>query len=232
MEVTTKSSEVTENNLDTKIRILNAAERLFADHGFAATSLRAITTEAGVNLGAVNYHFGSKDELIEAVFVRRLEPINAERLARLNELVERAGSHGPPLEEVIDAFIGPALRMTRTEGQAATVVRRLLGHAISQPREEIRRMFTAQFGDVVERFSVELKRALPGRGDQEIFWRFLFMVGAMAHTMALSDHLPEVSRGLCHLEDVDDVTRRLVGFIAAGMRAPSPDVTAGVGGGA
>jgi AcrR family transcriptional regulator len=232
MEATKKSAEVIENNVDTKVRILNAAERLFADHGFAATSLRAITAEAGVNLGAVNYHFGSKDELIEAVFVRRLEPINAERLARLDELEEKGGERGAELDQVVEAFIGPALRMSRTSGQAATVVRRLLGHAISQPKEKIRRTFTAQFGEVVERFTVALKRALPERSEEEVFWRLLFMVGAMAHTMALSDQLPEVSRGLCHVEDVDDVIRRLVGFISAGMRAPSPPVPAGAGGGA
>jgi len=232
MEATKESSEVTEVNIDTKVRILNAAERLFADHGFAATSLRAITAEAGVNLGAVNYHFGSKDELIEAVFVRRIEPINAERLARLDKLEKGAGTRGPALEEIVEAFIGPALRMSRTPGQAATVVMRLLGHAISQPKEKIRRTFTAQFGEIVERFTVALKRALPERSDEEIFWRLFFMVGAMAHTMALSDHLPELSRGLCHVEDVDDVIRRLVGFISAGMRAPSPPVPAATGGGA
>jgi AcrR family transcriptional regulator len=228
MEATNESSEVIENNVDTKDRILNAAERLFSTHGFAATSLRAITTEAGVNLGAVNYHFGSKDELIEAVFVRRVEPINAERLARLDGLEAVGG--GPALEEIVEAFIGPALRMSRARGQVATVVRRLLGHAISQPREKIRRMFTTQFGGIVDRFTVALRKALPERGEDEIFWDFLFMVGAMAHTMALSDHLPEVSRGFCRVDDVDDVIRRLVGFISAGMRAPAPGVAAGAGG--
>jgi AcrR family transcriptional regulator len=211
--------EVTEKIKDTKERILDAAERLFADRGFDGTSLRTITAEAGANLGAVNYHFGSKEELIEAVFVRRLKPINRERLARLDDLEKRPLAGGPVLEEIIEAFIGPALRMSRAPGRDATVVMRLLGHAISQPEEKIRRLFTAQFGEVIERFMAALKRALPACPEEEIFWRFFFMVGSMAHTMALADQLPEVSRGRCRVEDVDDVIRRLVRFTAAGLRA-------------
>src|SRR3954469_6513752 len=96
---------------ETRTRILNAAEELFMQHGFEGTSMRLLTSSAGVNLAAVNYHFGSKDALIEAVFRRRLDPMNAARIAALEAL--QAGSGGRPLSpgHVIRAFVGESLRM-------------------------------------------------------------------------------------------------------------------------
>ena len=107
----------TSANRDTKIRILDAAESLFAEHGFAATSLRAITRHANVNLAAVHYHFGSKEGLVEAVFSRRLGPLNQERL----ELLDAVEARGGELEDVLRALIGPALRLSRAEPPASDV---------------------------------------------------------------------------------------------------------------
>src|SRR5437867_6100600 len=97
-------------SLASKERILDVAERLFAERGFAATSLRNITAEAAVNLAAVHYHFGSKDELIEAVFARRLGPLNRERLRLLEACRAAAGGGSPSVEELLEALIAPALR--------------------------------------------------------------------------------------------------------------------------
>ena len=94
-------------------RILDAAEELFADLGFDATSTRAITTRAGVNLAAVNYHYGSKDALIEAVFARRLVPLNRERLELLDRVEARAGAGGPAVESIVEAFVRPPMRKIR-----------------------------------------------------------------------------------------------------------------------
>src|SRR5918995_5698455 len=93
---------------ETRTRILDAAEELFMQHGFEGTSMRQLTTQAGVNLAAVNYHFGSKDALIEAVFRRRLDPMNAARIAALDEL-EASGRALAP-DALIRAFIGESLR--------------------------------------------------------------------------------------------------------------------------
>src|ERR1043165_3486317 len=102
---------------ETRTRILDAAEELFMQHGFEGTSMRLLTTQAGVNLAAVNYHFGSKDALIEAVFRRRLDPINAARIAELDRLEKEARERNPAApvrlaaEAVIRAFVGPSLRL-------------------------------------------------------------------------------------------------------------------------
>lgn len=202
---------------DTKDRILDAAELLFADHGFAGTSLRMVTSAAEVNLAAVNYHFGSKEGLVEAVFARRLGPMNRERLRRLDELERRHCDLPVPLEELVLAFVDPPLRMTAHAG--ATVVR-LVGQAMSRPDDQTRRVFAAQFREIVRRFSAAMGRALPRLSDADLLWRMLFMVGAMAHTMALAEELREISGGRCDPDDVDATLDRLVTFVSAGLRAP------------
>jgi len=198
---------------DTKERILDAAEKSFAEEGFGA-SYRTITSGAGVNLAAVNYHFGSKEALIGAVFARRLGPLNAERLRLLDE----QEASGPTLERIVEAFAGPALRMSHNPQGA--VFMRLFGYTLSQRSDTILRMFHDQFREVVDRFSAALGRALPDLPREEIFWRLLFMVGAMAHTMALSDKLPVISGGICDATDVEGTIGRLVAFVSAGLRAP------------
>jgi len=207
------------SEISTKDRILDAAEELFAEEGFA-TSLRAITASAGVNLAAVNYHFGSKDALIRELFARRLGPLNAARLELLHRLESAAPDASPPLEGIIEAFVGPAIRMSHNP-QGATFMR-LFGHTLSQRDDRIMRMFTDQFQDIIQRFSAALGRALPHLDRIEVFWRMLFMVGAMAHTMALSDKLPLITGGACDASDVEATVRRLVPFVAGGMRAAAP----------
>ena len=214
---------MTEAKTDTKERILDAAEPLFADHGFAATSMRSITARAEVNLAAVNYHFGSKEALIDAVFTRRLHPLNEERLERLAQVEAESSDQAPSLEQIVESFVGPALRL----GHDQPVFMRLLGHALSEP--SVREMFTEQFREVFQRFSVALKRALPSLPPEELVWRFLFMVGAMAYSMAMACDINRMSHGLCKSDDVEATLRRLVPFLAAGMRSAVP-AAAGEGG--
>jgi AcrR family transcriptional regulator len=214
---------------DTKERILDAAERLFADWGFAATSLRNITGEAGVNLAAVNYHFGSKDALIVAVFERRLEPLNRERLDLLDAAEKRAGDEGPPIEEIVEAFIGPPLRASRDPQRGGLTFMRLLGHAMNQPKAQIRRQLAGQFREIAERFRVAVGRAFPELPDDEVLWRLLFMVGTMAHTMAMADELCELSEGLCDPTDVDALIARMVPFIVGGLQSAPASGLAGGG---
>ena len=208
---------------DTKERILDAAESLFATSGFSGASLRSITTEAGANLAAVNYHFGSKDDLIKAVFARRLTPLNQERLRLLDGLEAEAGDGGPDLTEIVTAFLTPAMRLA---GASPTrrVVMGLLGQAMSQPDEKIRRLFINQFSEVGQRFQAALSRAVPALPPEEIFWRLMFMIGAMVHSMTLSQSLEEFSGGLCRSQDVQSIVEHLVPFVTAGMQAPAAAV--------
>ena len=213
-----------ENGRDTKQRILDAAERLFADRGFSA-SMRQVTREADANLAAVHYHFGSKEALIEAVFARRLGPLNRRRLEALDKVEAVAGGDTPELERIVEAFVGPALRMAHNPAFGGEVFMRLLGHTLSRPHGTVRDMFTSQFREVFSRFSEVLRRALPELPPDELVWRFLFMVGAMAHTMALSDDVGRMSGGLCDPEDVEGAIARLVPFVCAGLRSPAPQLT-------
>ena len=204
---------------DTKERILDAAELLFAEQGFAGTSLRAITSAAEVNLAAVNYHFGSKEALIGAVFSRRLEPINRERLVWLDR-IEADGE--PTLEQVIEAFLAPPLRASQdpAEGEALLHITQMIGHATSRPDAAIRDLLFEQFTTIVDRFTAAIGRCLPQLTPDELLWRFLFMVGSMAHTMAMSKDVKALSQGICDPHDIDRMTDSMVAFCTAGMRAP------------
>jgi AcrR family transcriptional regulator len=207
----------------TRERILATAEGLFMERGYAATSLRMITAKARVNLAAVHYHFGSKEALIREVFERRLGPLNAARIAYLDRLEARARGRALSVEQVIEAIVAPALQVNRDPLAGGADFLRLLGRAFSEPGQTMREILPAQYRQVVVRFKEALARALPGVPDQELTWRMHFMFGALSYTMAGNDALKLIAT--CNLEGVDDpesIIRRLVPFLAAGLRAPLP----------
>jgi AcrR family transcriptional regulator len=209
-----------QTKLDTKERILDAAERLFAQHGFDATSLRMITAAAGVNLASVNYHFQSKNSLIEAVLTRRIAPLNRERLDMLASIEAFAGSESLALEDVVHAFVAPVVRKRLGGGDCGANVGRLFGRIYSDPCECARASFFGQMRDILRPFTSAFRRALPGLPMVELLWRIHFGVGVMAHTLAGMEHLKNVSGGLCDLSDVEGTIDRIVTFVCAGMRAP------------
>lgn len=200
-------------------RLLDAAEGLFIDLGFAETSLRAVTQAAGANLAAVNYHFGSKLGLIQAVLDRRLQPMNAERLARLEQL-EQAHPDGPPLRALLEAFLAPALQMGLGDGRPFFT---LLARAHATPDPELQRAFVGRFADVAVRYSAALERALPGVPLPEILWRMHFIVGSMCHTVLATELLTAFSDGACRADD-PAILERLTDFALAGLSsAASPE---------
>ncbi len=204
--------------LKTKDSILDSAETLFASHGFANTSLRMITARAGVNLASVNYHFGSKESLVEAVFARRLVPMNAERLKRLETLEVQCEMGGIPLEALIGAFIGPALELSRDPGGARFV--QLLGRSYTEPVLALQERVRAMHDSVIARFKGAFARALPALPMDELYWRLHFSVGVLAYCMAGTDMMRLIAS--CRLRDpvdTDALTRRLTSFLAAGLRA-------------
>ena len=207
----------------TKERLLDAAEGLFATQGFDGTSLRAITSEAGVNLAAVNYHFRSKDELNQAVFARRLEPINRRRLELLDECIADTGKGLLPLEGVIRALINPVMDVDLNKPELANF-KTLMGRLHWEPKGMLKQLLAKQFGQLITRFTEAFQRALPELAPEELFWRIHFMVGSMAHTLACQDTVEVISGGLCDTSDVEGTRERLVSFIAAGMRSPVPDL--------
>ena len=208
--------------MDTRTSILDAAERLFSEGGFDATSTRSIVAEADVNLAAINYHFGSREGLIRAVLERRLVPLNAERVKLLDESEKRAGRRkGLPLREVIHAMIAPAIRFGRDTSQAGPEFMTLMGRVFMDPRESWQLMVEEICGDVIRRFIEAFARALPKLSPEDRFWRVHFGVGAFVHTLCSSHHIQRVSGGMCDPNDVDGLIERLVTFVEAGMLAES-----------
>jgi len=199
-------SATTSGSVDTKTKILNAAEKLFGMNGFDGTSLRDITAEAQVNLAAVNYHFQSKESLIDALIERRIEPINRSRF----EMLDAAGP-SPSVEKIVEAYLLPLLTV---EVKAAAP---MLGRVLSNPDQFVERVYKKHLFPVVERFSEAIGRALPNLPAEERFWRLQFMAGSMTHLLALSSVLPLMSG---QPFDRTAVMARLVPFLAAGLRAP------------
>ncbi|MBI4566159.1 MAG: TetR/AcrR family transcriptional regulator [Planctomycetes bacterium] len=193
--------------------LLDAAERLFAERGFDATSLRDVTRRAKANLASVHYHFGSKKGLIHAVIQRRLDPLNRERLRRL-DLVARRGR--PELQAILDAFLAP----TMSVWQENPHFMRLAGRILSEPDRDLLDFFLAQFDEIVVRFRAALVRAVPDAPVEELFWRMHFVIGAMCHTWTASDGLEKISGGRCRIGDGEKALRRLVDFCTSGFRAP------------
>ena len=209
---------------DTKERILDVAECLFADFGFAATSLRDITSEAGVNLAAVNYHFGSKEALLSALMERRFLPVNERRLALLDELEASAGSAGPKLEDIVRAFLVPPFHKHAEWGKSGEKFLKLVGRIHSEANEEIRVSFLGLIEDVLVRFTAALQRALPDLEADEVSRRMLFIVGAMAFTMMYGESL--VSRGELTASDKEQLLGSLIQFAAAGVAGSAPTFAA------
>ena len=211
----------------TRERILDAAEQLFAEHGFDGTSLRRITQAAGVNLAAVHYHFGSKDALVDAVFARLVGPINARRLELLDAAVLEAGEGPPELEAVIEAFILPPLQATTdaTSGEQrrlAALRMKLVGRVYSEREHISRQLFFNQFREVLQRFHREFARCLPDLDEETLSWRIHFAVGAMVHVVHTAGD-PIVSSLLgtdAGALDGRTIARRMIPFLAAGLRAP------------
>lgn len=191
------------DSADTRTRLLDAAEELFGQHGFSGASLRAITAAAGANIAAVNYHFGNRAALVQEVIARRVGPVNAERLRRLDEL-EAVGA--PTLRDIADAFLAPALHAFR---QDASTLCRIMGRIHAERSDEIRRAIFSHFQPVMQRFTAAIGRARPDLPPDEIADRFKFMVGVMA--FALMNPAGTPGRDLA----------RMISFVTAGLEAPA-----------
>lgn len=216
------AAQANEPGGDTKSSLLDAAESLIAEKGVARASLRAITQLAKANLAAANYHFGSKEGLVRAVVRRHLRPMNAQRLELLDEVLAEAGDEGPELEPLVRAFIGPVVRYgTELRGRRRHIAR-LFGRAMTQHDETLRSVILEELQEVIQRFVDAFAEALPHLERRELWWRFHFMVGSMAHLMATGDILAKVTEGLCDLEDHEGIVDRLTIYVCAGLRAPAP----------
>ena len=213
--------------VETKERILDAAETLFMEHGYEATSLRALTSAADVNLAAVNYHFGTKEELFQAVLTRRLDPMNQRRLELLTRFEAESAPKALACDRILGALLVPALALARDPKRGGANFLRLLGRAYADPAPFIRRLLSEQYAEMIARFKAAFARALPEMPRKELSWRLHFIMGALSYTLAGTDALKLIAE-LNPLETTNDeiLLRRLGPFLLAGLTAPLPDLSA------
>ncbi|MBB5357205.1 AcrR family transcriptional regulator [Rhodanobacter sp. ANJX3] len=198
----------------TKERILGAAESLFAQRGFDGASLRQLTSAAGVNLAAVNYHFGSKEKLVEQIFRRRLDALNNSRLQALS-LVE--GAETTTLEDVLSAFIRPALDLSHDE--SGSLFMRVLARAFAEHDDTLRQFLSDNYGHVMRQFTAEFARLLPQLTKQELYWRIDLVSGALTHAMSGFGMIQRKS-GVSEIEHREETAQHLIRFAVAGLSHP------------
>ena len=204
---------MTTTHFNTKDRILGAAEELFAQFGFAGTSLRQVTSRADVNIAAVNYHFGSKENLVNEVFRRRMDEMSERRL---NELHLAQEQHPGELEPILAAFIQPALALTLDRHGSAFV--RVLARAYAEKNDRLRKFLSDNYGQVLREFAKALAPCLPQLVKEELYWRMDFVAGALTYAMADFGMIQRRS-GESEREHREQMAKHLIHFTAAGLRA-------------
>ncbi len=205
----------------THSRILDAAEELFAEKGFSETSLRTITSKANVNLAAVNYHFGSKKELIQAVFARFLDPF-CQRLDRALEELEEQEKDSITIQRVLEVLAGTIAAGTDDPENAhkLSIFMRLLGLAYTQSQGHMRRFIRENYQDTYQKFLSCAQRAQPDITSKELFWKVHFSIGAAAFAMSSFDSLQAMyERDSNETTSVSEVMQMLVPFVSAGTAA-------------
>ncbi|HEX6859403.1 MAG TPA: TetR/AcrR family transcriptional regulator [Caulobacteraceae bacterium] len=203
--------------LDLKQVILDAAEGLFARHGFYGVTTRQVAAEAGVDTALIHYYFGAKRELFDAVFLRRAEIVNRER-AESMAAYEAANPGAMTAEGVIRAFIDPLIERSLTGGPGWKNYFALVAQVNNTPAwggETMHRFFDPVVRQLVE----TLQRALPGSARADLYWCYQFLTGSMMLALSETGRIDQLSDGLCHASDLEAVRARLYAYCAAGFEA-------------
>lgn len=207
---------------ETRNRILDAALALFVAHGFEATSMRMITGAAGANLAAVNYHFGSKDVLVQEVLRRHLHALNEKRMNALDAAERAVGDQPVRASVIMEAFFVGSLELAAASGEGRDFMR-LLGRTFTEPSPHVRAFLSTEYAAVIGRYKRALQRALPTVPLEEIVWRLHFMLGAMSYAVSGIDSLQVLTD--VRIDEPDAMQRmapRLMSFLLGGLRAPLP----------
>lgn len=205
-------------------KILDAAEKAFANGGFEGASMRQIVLEAGVNLALVYYYFDSKEGLMAAVLDRRFGPLRREHQQRLDELTSAAADRPVPVERILEAMLLPPLRLTATPSAESEVVRRLIGRIVTDPNHKTQELIRRQHEKIREGYLTALRRSLPGIAEADLQWRFEFVWGALAFVLCNPRKLEVLTGGICNPDDTATVLKQMVRFFSAGFRAPAVEV--------
>lgn len=203
------------NSIDTKSQIITVAERLFAERGFAGTTLRNVVREAGVNLAAVHYHFGSKEELFRAVVARFARPIVEQELALLEQL--KAKPELPSVEAILTAMLKPNLEILAQDQETLMVRAQFMGRCRTEP-EPIQSIAAGEFAVAIQAFLDVLQRVLPEQSRSQLGWKLDLVITALIRVQA------EAGQPFALLQSTDpkaiqNATEQLVKFLSPGMRS-------------
>lgn len=207
---------------NTKTRILDCAEELFARDGFHNTSLRGLTARADVNLAAVNYHFGSKEALLEAVIDRHLLPLNQIRRDKIAAVLTAAQDQQrlPSVRALLRAFVAPTLEF-RNSGPGARAFIALIGRSLSEPDATVRQCFMERVMPLFQYLQQALSCALPHLPAAILLTRLHFVIGSMSHVMCSTEQ-PATEEALLELPLArEELIEQLLNFVCAGLEAPA-----------
>ena len=207
--------------LSRKARILDAAERAFADLGFEGASLRIIVRQARVNLATVYYYFGSKEGLMTAVVARRFDPLRIEHLELLRRFDAEAGGGPLPVEKIVEAMVLPPLQLAAEAGGQTPVAMRLIGRIVTEPNPQTQDRLRSLYADVREAFRLAFRRRLPHLPEADLCWRIQFVWGALAFILCNPRKVERESNGACHFRDARAVVAQLITCFGPGIQAPA-----------
>ena len=202
----------------TRQRILGAAGKVFAQGGYRAMTLRQVTHEAKVNLAAVNYHFGSKLNLMRALLRDRFEPINQQRHHLLDQQIEAHSPNPVPLPIIYDTLFRPLFTGIGSASDKDTNLIKIIGRAITEPAEFMRGLHKEFFADLSKRFMNEIRRSCPELSPEQIQYRFFLSVSAMIGTVIEQVRLETVSDGKLDGNNLDIILKELTTFVVAGFQ--------------
>ena len=211
------------NKLSTQHKILDAAQSLFAETGFNGTSLRQITSQAEVNLASVNYHFGSKKELIQSVLQRYLSVLMPRLDQEFSQLL--ASQKQNDLTAVLSVFIKPLLELNKVQHHGTRMFLQLLGRGYTDVQGHLRWFFNHHYGRVLDKLVLLVQQACPDLPASELFWRLHFSLGTVVFTMASNEALVDIAEADFNEKvDIEGVILRLLPYLSAAIAAPIPKV--------
>ena len=204
----------------TATRLLNVAEVLFSEHGYAVTTVRDIASKAKVNQALINYHFQNKRGLFNAVFERRATIILQERIDLLNDAREKSKKIPIPLRDLIFAFVYPPLRMASEDKGGRSFVK-LQARLHNEPKDIEHELRVKLYDNVSLKFVEELKRTLPKLSQTTICWRLIFVMGLYLYVASNTGRLEVISKGRASGADLTRALPEILDFCEQGFLAPA-----------
>lgn len=201
----------------TRQQIIRVTEKLFAEKGFRAMTLRDVTREAKVNLAAVNYHFGSKGNLVLEVIRDRIEPINATRLKQLDDLIAQHGPAPVPVTSIFDSLFRPLFESDGKGSGPNPALIQMIGRAFTEPADFMRDMHRDLFKELSTRYLVQLKRSCPELSDETLKYRFFLSISTMLGATIDQVILENLSDSKSKQRNYDRVVSELIAYAAAGF---------------